>query len=164
MYKARPSWLTGGVIEEREETRYDRHAFAQAYVDAHPDNHAAPRGHYDAALKVHRQQLLAGLQDLFDLTLDPEAIPEHHSSVFDVFTGTVGSYLAITAPPTGAVPEAAVKKILDLNQESRNAHLDILAALLDVMLEDRSAKVFTSADLRAIGIDDTPPSTTDYDY
>lgn len=152
------------MIEEREETRYDRRAFAQAYVDAHPDNHAAPRGRYDAALKVHRQQLLAGLQDLFDLTLEADAIPEQHSAVFGVFTATVKSCLAITAPPEGAIPEAAVQKIHDLNEESRNAHLDILAALLDVMLEDRSANVFTSADLLSIGIDDNPPSTTGYTY
>jgi hypothetical protein len=125
-----------------EETRYDRRAFALAYLNAQHDWEA----------RVAHQQVLMGLQELFDLTLDDTQLPAVH---WGLFTSTVRSYFAITHPGEAGPDEAtrsALAQIADLNNQSREAHLDVLEAVLAGFVGD---KVFTSADLRAIGIDDT---------
>jgi hypothetical protein len=124
-----------------EETRYDRRAFALAYLEAQ----------YDWELRVRRQQVLMGLQELFDFTLDDTQLSAVH---WGLFVSTVKSYFAITHPDEAGTDEAtrsALAQIADLNDQSRQAHLDVLDAVLANYVDDR---VFTSADLRAAGIDD----------
>lgn len=148
---------------------YDRRALARAYADVHQ------AGGHRAATRVYHQQILSGLQDLFEVTLEPAAVPAEHRPLFDLFESTVASLGAARTPwdehqetgpihrcleQTGQAPEiaAASDRIKDLVAQSREAHLDILAALLSPILGAKSAAVFTSADLRDIGVDDTPPN------
>lgn len=57
---------------------------------------------------------------------------------------------------------AAGERINAVTDEARAAHLDKLDALVTIMLGDRASLTFDAVDLRAIGIDDTPPNPTDY--
>jgi hypothetical protein len=155
---------------------YDRRALARAYADVRHDG--SPAGGYQAAMRVHHQQILSGLQDLFGVTLEP-TIPAEHRPLFVLFESTIASLDAARTPwddhpEAGLIHQrleetgqsqaiaAASDRIKDLVAQSREAHLDILTAVLEPILGDRATKVFTSADLRNIGIDDTPPNSTDY--
>ncbi|HEX8864097.1 MAG TPA: hypothetical protein VF821_00445, partial [Lentzea sp.] len=51
--------------------------------------------------------------------------------------------------------------ILDLNEQSRAAHLDIVDELLGLL--GPTVEKVTSADLQALGVDDTPPNSSDYE-
>jgi hypothetical protein len=162
---------------------YDRRAFALTYLEAQPEAELVPyyKVAYKAALRVQRQQVLVGLQELFDLSLD-SANPDLITMPFSLFKNTVRSYFAITHPgaryleagltvgqlreagaPGDAVNEG-LGRISDLNDRNRAAHLDVLAALLEIFLNDRATKVFTSADLRAIDVDDTEPKEADHPW
>lgn len=168
---------------------YDRRAFAEVYalVRASPGE-AAWSGYYqehtayNAALRAHRQGVLAGLQTLFGLTLTMQSISSIPGAVplFMLFNSTVDSCLALRTPWSFFLEEGLLNRRLDevgspgvrineaseriaqLTDQSRQAHLDILAELLRVFLGERSDLVFTSADLRAIDVDDTPPNMLDY--
>jgi hypothetical protein len=54
-----------------------------------------------------------------------------------------------------------IREIAELNERSRKAHLAIIRELIDLMSSD--VQVVTSADLKAIGLDDTPPDNSDYE-
>jgi hypothetical protein len=172
------------MLEEREETRYDVRAFAQAHVDGDEDSESGfLLGHesYSAATKVHYQQVLAGLQDLYGFTWDsPDpGLPVAHHAFHMLFKSFTRSYHR-TVQPVARYGEAgllirqlqkagqwesfkaASDRIEQSRKQSAEAHLDILTGLLTAALGERSAKVFTSADLLAIGIDDTPPKLTDH--
>lgn len=157
---------------------YDRRALARAYLDVRQDGgHAS--GHR-AAMRVYHQQILSGLQDLFGVTLEVSGNSPEDRPLLMLFESTADSAAAArtpwddhpqAAPITERLGEtgqwqavsAASDRIRDLVAQSREAHLDILAALLEPVLGDRSAKVFTSADLWDIGIDDTPPTGADHE-
>jgi hypothetical protein len=170
------------MLEEREETRYDVRAFAKAYVDAHADSESGYMlGHesYSAAMKVHYQQILAGLQDLFEFTPDSGEQSTKERAFLHLFRNLVGSYLR-TVQPVARHGEAGLlirqleeagqwemfsagtTRIEQARQQSAEAHLDVMAGLLAELLGEQAAKVFTSADLRAIGFDDTPPNLNDH--
>jgi hypothetical protein len=170
------------MLEEREETRYDIRAFAQAQVDADPDSESGLHlGHesYTAACAVHYQQVLSGLQDLFGFTWDSPDLPVAHRSLHMLFKSFMRSYHRTVQPVAryaegglliNQLQEAglwesfteAADRIEQNRKQSAEAHLDIMTGLLTVVVGERSAKVFTSADLRAIGIDDTPPKLADH--
>jgi hypothetical protein len=170
------------MSEEREETRYDVRAFAQAYVDADEDGESGYMlGHesYSAAMKVHYQQVLAGLQDLFEFSWDIAGLRSGDSAFWSLFRSLQGSYHRTVQPVARYAEagllykqlqergqyetfEAGMETIAQSRQQSAEAHLDIMTGLLSAVLGDRSAKVFTSADLRAIGIDDTAPTLSDH--
>ncbi|XVS65028.1 hypothetical protein ACQPYE_02900 [Actinosynnema sp. CA-299493] len=170
------AWWTGRVIT------YDRRAFVQAFLDAHPE---AKRGYYysqayNAALREHRQRVLRGLQELFGLTLDFEGVAEYRA-LFLLFRGTASSYVKITGPGEGFAEAGlilkqlaqsgveqpvhdALNRITACNDQSAEAHLDVLVTLVGVFLGDRATATFTSADLAAVGVDDTAgPDSADYD-
>ncbi|MET0235622.1 MAG: hypothetical protein ABW224_13335 [Kibdelosporangium sp.] len=169
------------MLEEREETRYDVRAFAKAYVDAQPDGESGfMPGHasYSAAMKVHHQQILAGLQDLFEFAPDSPERSTGQLAFLGLFRDLVASYHRIMQPvtrhaETGPLTRqledagqremysAGMARIDQARQLSAEAHLDVMAGLLANLLDGQAAKVFTSADLRAIGIDDTPPDPDD---
>jgi hypothetical protein len=162
---------------------YDRRAFAQAFLDAHPD---AKRGYYyneqyNAALREHRQRVLDGLQELFGLRLERGGVPGGQAALFMLFRTTASSYVKITGPGEG-VGEAGLlyrqlaetgaqqhvlgglERITACNDRSRDAHLDVMETLIDVFLGERAGATFTSADLAALGVDDTAgPNSADYD-
>ncbi|MBB5807392.1 hypothetical protein F4560_007160 [Saccharothrix ecbatanensis] len=161
---------------------YDRRAFAKAFLDAHPD---AKDGYYysqpyNTALREHRQRVLDGLQNLFGVTLDFDGVPDH-KPLFMLFRSTANSYLKITAPGDGfgeagliyrQLAEAGVEQRVDgalgeiraCNDRSREAHLDVLETLIAAFLGDRAGTTVTSADLAAIGVDDTAaPNSSGYD-
>lgn len=162
---------------------YDRRAFAQAFLDAHPD---AKHGYYysepyNDALRQHRQRLLDGLQELFGLKLEPDGVPNGQAALFMLFRATASSCVKITGPGEGfgeagliyrQLAETSVQqhvlggleRITACNSRSRDAHLDVMESLIEVFLGDRAGVTCTSADLAAIGVDDTAvPKSSDYD-
>ncbi|QQQ76946.1 hypothetical protein IOD16_39430 [Saccharothrix sp. 6-C] len=172
---SRSAWWTARVIT------YDRRALVQAFLDAHPD---AKRGYYysepyNTALREHRRRVLDGLQRLFGLTLDFEGVAEYRALV-TLFRTTAKSYVRITAPGEGfgeagsilkQLTQAGVEqpvhdalnRITACNDQSAEAHLDVLVTLIGVFLGDRAAATFTSADLAALGVDDTAgPNSAEY--
>ncbi|MCC8247953.1 hypothetical protein [Saccharothrix luteola] len=98
-----------------------------------------------------------------------------------LFRTTASSYVKITGPGEGfgeaglilkQLAQAGVEqqvhdalnRITACNDQSRDAHLDVMETLMEVFLGDRAGATFTSADLAAIGVDDTAgPNSSDYD-
>ncbi|WP_253774489.1 hypothetical protein [Goodfellowiella coeruleoviolacea] len=154
---------------------YDRRALVVAHLDAHPDKTHSWSGRYEAVLREHHQRLLDGLQRLFGFSLDREGWPADAAALAMLFRGTVDSCLALRTPGSGFLEGGliigklenagqrgehvltALHRIHDLTEQSRQAHLDILATLVDLAFGAPAQRVVTSADLRAIGVDDTPP-------
>ncbi|WP_067548671.1 hypothetical protein [Nocardia crassostreae] len=64
----------------------------------------------------------------------------------------------------GAEVHTATQRITDLHAESRAAHLDILENLLRILIAEQVEKTFTSQDLLASGVVDTPPNSWDYPW
>ncbi|QYN24970.1 hypothetical protein [Amycolatopsis sp. DSM 110486] len=172
------------------EVSYNRRAFAEAYVLARASEDDAfgeyqqEQSAYNTALRAHRQRVLDGLQTLFQLRLDRESISSTPGAapLFMLFASTAGSCLALRTPwssyreagllhrrlgelgPAGVRIIEASELITQLTDQSRQAHLDLLAELLGVLLGERGDLVFTSADLLAAGVDDTPPDSRDYPW
>jgi hypothetical protein len=163
---------------------YDRRDLVRVYLAAQergfggyrPDSSA-----YNAALKVHYTAMLDGLQRLFGLRLHEDAVDSlTHRVRFRLFSSTADSFFALRTPwsrfleagllirkieEAGAEGErvmAASRRIDALTAESRESHLEMLDALVAMMLGDRAELTFSPADLRAIGVDDTEPNTTDH--
>ncbi|RSM75941.1 hypothetical protein DMH04_37165 [Kibdelosporangium aridum] len=158
-------------------TQYDRRALAQAYIDAQREYNSADG--YQAAMRVYHQQILSGLQHLFDFSFECNAIDGTHKPIFLMVRNTAESSLALRTPWSTILEAGLVFRRLEeaealqpvleasdrinaLVEQARTAHVTMLEALLDPMLGDRSSKVFTSEDLREIGIDDTPPDSANY--
>ncbi|MDU0291576.1 hypothetical protein [Saccharothrix longispora] len=163
---------------------YDRRALAKAYADVHPD---AKDGYYynaafNTALREHRQEVLDGLQRLFGVALDDlGGWPAEVRALYLLFRGTIKSYVAVDGPLSGAGEAgllykqlagtdrqqhvlASLDRITACAVRSREAHLDVLESLIEVVLGDRRDMTVTSADLKAIGVDDTAgPRSADYD-
>jgi hypothetical protein len=169
---------------EETDHMYDRSDLVRAYLGAqggrfggyYPESSA-----FNAALKAHYQAILGGLERLFDLRLHPDGCGSFTNRVlFMLLAATARSFLAIQTPwsnfleagllikkleEAGAEGQrvmAAGDRINALADESHDAHLDKLDALVTIMLGDRAGLTFDAADLRAIGIDDTPPNPADY--
>jgi hypothetical protein len=161
---------------------YGRQPLIEAYLGTRDHGgYYAESSAYNAALKAHHTAMLDGLEQLFGLRLDPR-----HADTFDnrvflmLFNSTAASLVALRTPwstfleagllvkkveaagPDGARVMEASSRIETLTAESRRAHLDILDALVTVMLGDRADLTFIPADLHALGVDDTPPSTADH--
>lgn len=135
-----------------------------------------PHSDFDA----YYRRLLEVLQSLFDVRFDGtdvrgELLPGiYPMAALMVFRSTVDSYLAIRTPWSGyleaglGVAELAKRYSLvfdDLAERNRQAHLELLDTLF-IMLYGSIERIFTSADLREAGFDDsTEPNTADYwDY
>jgi hypothetical protein len=98
-----------------------------------------------------------------------------------VFASTMRSYAAITGPMAGSLEAVLVHvrmeqagihesfltdmgRIDRCNNESLTAHLDILNTLIGVLLGDNADRVVPEEELRAIGVQTTPPSPYDYEW
>ena len=55
----------------------------------------------------------------------------------------------------------AFSEVMKLNEQSREAHLDVADEL--IVLISPTVDTMTSADLLALGVDDTPPNSSDYE-
>jgi hypothetical protein len=158
---------------------YDRRDLVHAYLGAQErgfGGYYAESPTYNAALKAYHVGMLDGLERLFGLRLRPESA----GALFMLFASTANSLLALRTPWSGfleagllvrkvdeAGPEgervtAASERIDALTAESREAHLEMLDALVATMLGERASLTFGPADLRAIGVDDAKPRAVDY--
>lgn len=167
---------------------YDRRAFAETYLLAQASDDDVNCGYvrgvpaYNAALREQRKRVLAGLEQLFGLTLDMASFRSRagDASLFMLFRSTVLACLSPTTPGSGflvasllhrklaeagdagARVNATLERIRQLSKTWQDAHLDVLEDLLEILLGERAGLVFTSADLKAAGVDDTRPSPADY--
>lgn len=136
---------------------------------------------FNAALKAYYVSMLGGLERLFSLRLDARHLDTFDNRVlFRLFASTARSLLVLRTPWSGflessllvtKVEEAGTEgqRVMELSRrvdvlasESRQAHLEILDALVAIMLGDRAEQTFSRADLSAIGVNDTEPSPWDY--
>ncbi|MFB8004472.1 hypothetical protein [Nocardia sp. NPDC056000] len=137
---------------------------------------------YNAALRKYRERLLSGLEDLYSLTLEMGQMVEipRGTVLFMHFKRTVNSLLAQRTPTSGQQEAGLLLRSLEaagdqgrqvlatsaridkLMHSSREAHLDMLEALLGILAGSRASLTFTSADLQTRGIDDMPPAVEDF--
>lgn len=133
---------------------YTRRDLAQAVLDAHPDSKRGLdlfRGGFSEDMKAHQARMRDAL-----------------------LKKTARSNAAITSPGDG-LGEAGmlvqrlegsgvlgrIGDIRELNEQSRTAHLDIADELLGLI--GPTVEKVTSADLKAQGVADTPPNSSDYE-
>ncbi|WP_410601091.1 hypothetical protein [Amycolatopsis sp. lyj-90] len=155
---------------------YDRRAFALAYLQAQPDyadRFIDDKAESDA-LHTHRKQVLKGLESLFGLELTFEGVSDRTdgSVLFMMFTSAARNHLAIQ--PSGILEGGLLVKVLeragqdepvlksmgrslDLRNQLLESYVDTMEPLVGILLGERADAVFTSADLRGIGVDDTEP-------
>lgn len=156
---------------------YDRRAFAVAYLEAQPDysyGFTDDKSEYNDALRTRRGQLLKGLESLFGLELTDAGVSERTdgSVLFMLFRSTARNHLAVKASgflEGGLLIKAlersgqgepvfkSMERSLDLRDRLRESYVDTMGLVLGILLGDRADAVFTSADLREIGVDDTEP-------
>ncbi|GAA2689017.1 MULTISPECIES: hypothetical protein [Actinosynnema] len=164
---------------------YDRRALVEAYIAVQPETRQEPYGSNTAfatAMLAHRKRVLDGLQRLFGVVLEREATPQNQRALFFMFNRVIASYLKVSAPGDGMVDATAIyqqleqnglertalisglTRIRECNEQVREHHLEVLDVLVGVFLGDRADATFTSADLAALGVDDSAgPKTADYD-
>jgi hypothetical protein len=173
--------------QERPDTRYDRMALVRAYLHARAEPADGIGGYrlddedgYNEALRAHHRTVLAGLEELFHLRLNSAALEDFNDKVFFMlFSSTAASFLSVRTPwsgfleaglllqrlekagETGERVDRASHRIERLRDDLREAHLEILDALVACFLRERAHLTFTSADLRALGVDDNPPDHRD---
>ena len=162
---------------------YDRRAFAVAYIEAQK-NYTGGLSElsmpYNEALREHRRQLLGGLERLFGVTLSGRRpTGEGNGMVCWLLDMVARSHINVRTPTSDMLEGgllikkleetgrsepvfAGLDHIADLADQSRQAHLDLLDLLLDILLDDRRDAVFTADDLRALGVDPTPPQEADF--
>lgn len=161
----------------------EAHLLAQASENDFFGGYCYGKSALNAALREHRQQLSAGLQQLFGISLaEPATVPILHRLVLRQIDNTVRSCLALRTPMSGyleggllirtfreagdagqRVLESA-EQIARLAKQSYEAHLDSLEALFELLAGEHTDRRLTREDLLAIGVDDTPPSTLDYPW
>lgn len=150
---------------------YTRRDLAQAVLDAHPDSHRGLdmfRGRFSIDMKAFQVRLRDGLQKAFGLH------QMARTPLNMMLKSTVDSNAAITSPGSGFGEFSLIarklegsrvldrmQEVVELNDWSRQIHLDIAEELLGLM--GATDEVVTSEDLRAIGVDDTPPCWNDYE-
>ncbi len=163
---------------------YGRKDLVRAYLGAQDrgfGDYRPESSSFNAALKLHYATMLDGLERLFRLRLDADRAGSFRNrALFMLFRSTTDALLALRTPwsgfleaglvvktvqeagPDGERIMAASERIDALTAESRDAQLEILDALVAIMLDDRADLTFDRADLRAVGVDDTPPDPADY--
>ena len=162
------------------DVRYDRRALVIAYVHAEAREYDGVGGYlpeedqYNEALRTYHRQVLEGLERLFGIRLGERApFGVQQASFMSLFWSTVRSYLAVQTPWSGYLEEGLLvlhlraaggdlfarvdqqsRRIEGLRKEMREAHLDLLDALVRHLLGERADLTFTSEDLRNVGVDD----------
>lgn len=150
---------------------YTRRDLAQAVLDAHPDSRRGLdlfRSEFNKDMKAHQVRMRDSLLKAFGIDLDADP------ALSFLIGKTVRTNAVIVAPGEGfgeagllvqrlegTAVLARMGDILDLNEQSRAAHLDIVDELLGLI--GPTVEKVTSADLRALGVDDTPPNSSDYE-
>lgn len=165
------------VIDEG--SHYDRRALAEAWILAHPGNregHVEGNSAYNAALVEHRQRVLATLSGLFgfDLESAPALSDVDRMALRMLIGSTTRSALAVRTPSSGfleggllvntidgcgaagAAVSAALERLETLAAQSREAHVDALAALFAIFLGDRAGQVFTDVAVAKPALGDFP--------
>lgn len=150
---------------------YTRRDLAQAVLDAHPDSKRGLdlfRGGFSDAMKAHQERVRDGLLKAFGVDLEAEP-------VLAFMLGKTARTNAVITSPGDGFGEAGllvqrlehtgvlsrIGDIRKLNEQSREAHLDIADELIGLM--GPTVDTVTSADLLALGVDDTPPNSSDYE-
>ena len=150
---------------------YTRRDLAQAVLDAHPDSHRGLNmfyGRFSDDMKAFQICLRDGLLKAFGVDLDA------HMPLKMMLKSTVESNAAITSPGSGFGEFSAIARKLEgsgvidrmmeivrLNDESHRIHLDIVEELMTLM--QPTTQVVTSEDLKALGVDDSPPNVDNYE-
>jgi hypothetical protein len=181
-FEVAPGQLTGTV-----DRRYDRRALIHTYLNAlgcDDDGVGGYRREYDdfnTALRAYYQNLLAGLEKLFKFSFTSTGGGMQQQALMMLVAGTARSYLAVRTPWAGPLEAgllvkqleqtgepgsrviAASTRIDELRAQMRAAHLEVLDALVEHLLGDRSERYFSSRDLRTVGVeDDQEPDVADY--
>ncbi|RSM56023.1 hypothetical protein DMH03_31360 [Amycolatopsis sp. WAC 01376] len=157
--------------------RYDRRAFVLAYLAAQAEyshGFSDDESDYNDALGTYRKRLLKGLESLFGLELTWDGISGRTdgSALFMLFSSAARNHLEIKssgfleggllikvlerAGQDGPVL-ASMGRSLDLRDKLWESYVDTMDLVLGILLGERSDAVFTSDDLRGIGVDDTEP-------
>ena len=141
---------------------------------------------YNTALQQFYKERLIALEQLFDVEFDRKRSQVRGRSIearalAGLFVNTAESCLRARTPwsgyleaglliralsaggPAGHDYLEATTRIGELRDESRQLHREALDALARVLLGEKAEAVFDSADLLAVGFDDsTAPRTSDY--
>ncbi|MEV6243537.1 hypothetical protein [Lentzea sp. NPDC051838] len=150
---------------------YTRRDLAQSVLDAHQDSRNGLNMFYGAFsddMKAFQVRLRDGLLKAFGIDLGA------HIALNMLLRSTVGSNAAIIAPASNFGEFSAIATKLEgsgvidrmieigrLNDESHKIHLDIVDELMELM--GPTVDKVTSDDLKALGVDDTPPNMNDYE-
>ncbi|MFI7119983.1 hypothetical protein [Amycolatopsis sp. NPDC049868] len=157
--------------------RYDRRAFVLAYLAAQPEyshGFSDDDSAYNDALRAYRERLLKGLESLFGLELTWDGISDRidGSALFMLFSSAARKHLEVKA--SGFLEGGLLVKVLEragqdgpvlasmsrsveLRDRLRESYVDTMELVLGILLGERADAVFTSADLRGAGVDDTEP-------
>ncbi|MGV9411446.1 hypothetical protein ACWDOP_16145 [Nocardia sp. NPDC003693] len=167
---------------------YGLREFAEAYVLARADWSDSIGGYqqdstaYNKALRAHRERLLETLEELYELKLEMKEMVEipRGTVLFMHFRATVNSALALRTPGNleaglllrsleaagepGLRIKATSKRLDQLLDSSREAHLDMLEDLLRILLGNRAHLTFTADEVAAAGGGGAAPDPTDYPH
>jgi hypothetical protein len=164
---------------------YRRADLVHAYLGAQQRGYGgyyAESPTFNAALAAHHRSRLDGLQRLFGLRLGGDGQAEVRQAALGMlFRSAAESFLTLRTPFSGFLEAGLIHRVLEeagepgaqvyrTNDrigaavvEAREAHLDMLDALVAAMLGDRADLTFTDADARVAGIEFLPePTTAEY--
>jgi hypothetical protein len=129
----------------------------------------------------HCERIVSVCSSAYGTTLEIEKLASFdHRLFFMLFNSTVRSCVSLRTPgssfleasllvrkleqtgETGLRIDQALTRINELTEQSWQTHMDILEDVMGLLLGGRADMTFTSADLAAVGVDDTPPSQLDY--
>ena len=150
---------------------YTHRDLAQAVLDAHPKSKRGLdmfRGGFSDDMKKHQVRVRDGLLKAFGVDLKSDMALQM------MLNATLESNAAIRGPMStfgeagllvrkleGSGVLDRVNRIGELNEQSRQTHLEIVEELLGLM--NPAVAVVTLEDLKALGVDDTPPNNLDYE-
>ncbi|AGZ45350.1 hypothetical protein [Actinoplanes friuliensis] len=159
---------------------YDRRDLIEVYLGSleqgYGDYYSGATS-YNAALKVYYVDLRDALERRFNSRLGVDG----DTALRMLFHSTVASLLAIRTPWSGFVDagllnkrledagengervNAASGRIAELTAQTREAHLEMLDALVVSFTGVRADLTVSEDDLRAEGVECTPPDTSGYD-
>ncbi|AGM06741.1 hypothetical protein [Amycolatopsis keratiniphila] len=156
---------------------YDRRAFALSYLAAQPEyshGFSDDDSEYNDALRAYRERLFKGLESLFGLELTWDGVSDRTdgSVLFVLFSSAARNHLGVEASgflEGGLLVKAleragqdgpvlaSMSRSIDLRDRLWASYVDTMELVLGILLGERADDVFTSADLRAVGVDDTEP-------
>lgn len=151
---------------------YTRRDLALAYLNAHPmPEHFTPDPEsLHARLKTYHQQLLRGLEQLFDVDLASDRVLQFF------FRSVARSYRGNTYPLSGLIEGGLLLNRIEgsgalelcgelarRHKESQELHVDLTVKILE-LLKPNTGETFSTEDLATIGVDDVEPTDPDGDW